>query len=249
MIRFLLWIVLISIQVSSYGGTRDPNTPDEKYIEYGKKFKCVLRICGKYKNEGSQFCASAVALNRHWIITAAHVVNGAEYAVVKDDDNETHELSKIVIHKDFNDDNFGMHDIAVAYTETPIDLDFFPELYKTEDEVGKICGISGFGITGTFSTGSQISDGQRRAGSNIIDSIEKNMLMCSPSRSFKERRTTLEFLISNGDSGGGLFIDKKLAGINSCVLASDKNPNASYGDEAGHTRISKYVDWIELNIK
>jgi len=61
--------------------------------------------------------------------------------------------------------------------------------------------------------------------------------------------TNLEYCISHGDSGGGLFIDQKLAGINSIVLASDKNPDSNYGDESGHTRISKYKDWIEDNIK
>jgi hypothetical protein len=62
-------------------------------------------------------------------------------------------------------------------------------------------------------------------------------------------RTELEFLICSGDSGGGLFINKKLAGINSCVLAADKKPNSSYGDDAGHTRISKYVPWIKQKIE
>ena len=69
----------------------------------------------------------------------------------------------------------------------------------------------------------------------------------APSKN-NERMTELEFLIGSGDSGGGLFLDGKLAGINSCVLAIDKKPNSTYSDESGHTRVSKYIDWINLTI-
>jgi hypothetical protein len=31
-------------------------------------------------------------------------------------------------------------------------------------------------------------------------------------------------------------------------MAADKQPNGSYGDEAAHTRISLYADWIESQI-
>jgi hypothetical protein len=71
--------------------------------------------------------------------------------------------------------------------------------------------------------------------------------MCDASRSDKESR--LEFLISHGDSGGGLFINKKLAGINSLVFSSDGKPDSSWRDESGHTRISLFIDWINNTIK
>jgi secreted trypsin-like serine protease len=59
----------------------------------------------------------------------------------------------------------------------------------------------------------------------------------------------LEFLIASGDSGGGLFIDNKLAGIHSCVMTVGKNPQSKYGEESGHTRISNFIEWIEDNRK
>jgi len=63
------------------------------------------------------------------------------------------------------------------------------------------------------------------------------------------KKTALEFLIANGDSGGGLFIDKKLAGINSCVMADDKSLNSNYNDWSGHTRVSLHKPWIDKMIK
>ena len=101
----------------------------------------------------------------------------------------------------------------------------------------------GYGITGNFNTGAKVSDGKKRAGSNVIDYIEKHILVCSASKP-GNRITELEFLISNGDSGGGLFIDQKLAGINSGIMCSDKKLDSSYGDESCHTRISIHRDWI-----
>ena len=59
----------------------------------------------------------------------------------------------------------------------------------------------------------------------------------------------LEFMIAPGDSGGGMFIGNKLAGINSFLMAADKKPDGTYGDEAAFTRISLYVDWIAEQIE
>jgi hypothetical protein len=222
-----------------FAGTIDPNTSDQKYIEYGSKYKCVLRLHGKNRNN-QDFFASAVAIKKNKILTAAHVVKDiTECSVMVD--NKSYKITKILCHEKFEEDNFGYYDIAMGHIDDNLSLDFYPELYTNSDEIGKVCGISGFGITGNFLTGGVVSDGKRRAGSNVVDYIDRKLLICSPSRANK---TNLEFLISPGDSGGGLFIDQKLAGINSCVIAIDKKTNSNYSDESGHTRISEYVDWI-----
>ena len=58
----------------------------------------------------------------------------------------------------------------------------------------------------------------------------------------------MEFLIASGDSGGGMFINGKLAGINSFVTAADGTTNSDYGDECCHTRISIFAKWIKDHI-
>jgi hypothetical protein len=240
MFRVFLVFCGILFSFSALAGTRDPRVPDSKYIEYGSKFKCVLKICGKDSRD-RMFCASAVAIKPHWIITAAHVVKDCHSCIVNVQD-KSYCVTNVIYHQNYEENIFGYHDIAVGYVEEDLGLDFYPELYSKNDEVDKICSISGFGLTGTFNTGISQSDNNRRAGSNIIDKIDRNLLICTPSVS--HRKTELEFLIGSGDSGGGLFIDNKLAGINSCVISEDKKPDSTYTDESGHTRVSYYVEWV-----
>lgn len=240
----ILFITLLTL--STFAGTIDPGTPDSKYIDYGSKFNCVVSICG-LETDGGLFCASAVVIDKNHILTAAHVVYQSEicFVTVKD---KKYEISKIIVHKDFTVNSFGVGDIALGYSEKDFELDVYPKLYETEDEVGKVCSIAGYGLTGTFETGAKISDGKKRAGLNQIDSIDHDMLICSPSHKSNKDYTNLEFFLASGDSGGGLFIDGKLAGINSCIISSNKSsPKSRYNEEGGHTRISKFIKWINDN--
>lgn len=248
---YLVLLLALSFNINgTFAGTIDPETPDHKYIEYGKEFKSIGKICGEYKN-GTLFCGSCVVISPNTILTAAHVVENYKTLKVILEDKD-YEITKCIWPKEFDNNLFGKSDIAICYSKDPIKLDFYPSLYEAEDEVGKECTLSGYGMKGTFNTGATSSDLQKRAGSNKIDYIEKDMLMCSPSKPQDKDKTALEFLIGSGDSGGGLFIGNKLAGIHSCVMWETKDKNATnsrYGSESGHTRVSKYRKWILDNSK
>ena len=230
----------------SYAGTIDPSTPDSKYVEYGSKFHSVVKVCGSYE-DGTLFCASASLIDDHNFLTAAHVVKGAVVCFVTVGE-QSFPIKTIIINKGF-DDSFGVADIAIGYSDKPFGLKSYPPLYENDDEVGKVCSIAGYGLTGTFLTGAHKSDNKRRAGSNTVDSTDKDILLCSPSKRHEKGYTSLEFMIGSGDSGGGLFIDGKLAGINSCVMSVGKSPKSKYNEESGHTRISKFIGWINENKK
>lgn len=237
--KMLVFLALLCFNVNA--GTIDPNTKDAKYVAYGNNFKYILQIQG-YDSHNRINMGSCILINESWILTAAHVVsplNGC--SVINQSDQIT--VEKIFIPKVFEMNKFGVGDIALGRLKTKINLDKYPALYTERNELGKVCEISGFGVTGNFLTGPKISDGKRRAGRNKIEEIRDELLVCSPSRGGD--KLELEFLISHGDSGGGLFIDNKLAGINSCVMASDKNPDSSYTDEGCHTRVSEYITWIK----
>lgn len=242
--KYLFFLFCSFFVPLSTAGTIDPKTPDHKYIEYGQKYECVVGLCGEYE-DGSHYCASAVIIKPKWILTAAHVINRSKRCAIRLNGQQRN-ISKIICHQDFKANNFGYYDIAIGYSDEPLDIKVYPKLYNEKDEIGKVCAMVGFGITGTFDTGGVISDSKKRGGSNIIDKVDRDLLICSPSKT-RQNTTQLEFLISSGDSGGGLFIDGRLAGINSCVMATDGKPDSTYSDESGHTRIVKYIDWIENN--
>ena len=241
------WIVAISLLFSSMcrAGTIDPSSKDQDHLDYATGYPCVLEIMGKCKCGGDhEFHASAVAISPHWVLTAAHVVEGTGGIYVKVGERKFPAI-KVLVHEKFKEDSVGHADIALCGFLDDLGLNFYPELYEDGDEVSKVASIAGYGMTGTFSTGSKILDKKRRAGSNIVAEGENDVLVCNLS----DRKTKLEFLIAPGDSGGGLFIGKKLAGINSFVSARDGKTDSGYGDESAHTRVSKFVEWIRTNTK
>ena len=229
----------------SFAGTIDPNTSDLKYIDYGSQFSYIAQISG-LTHEDEPYFASGVAYKDNIIITAAHVLSLTKDQIVSIN-NKLITIDDIIIHHRYNAKNFGYYDIGIIKLTESIGLNWYPELYTNKNESGKVCSLSGFGMTGTFSTGAIKSDKNKRAGSNIVDGIDRGMLICTPS--IKMNKTELEFMIAPGDSGGGLFIGNKLAGIHSCIMANGHKAKADYKTESGHTRISDHVEWIDNTVK
>ena len=241
--KYLVLLLLLLLPFQAYCGTIDPSVSDAKYVEYGKKYECVLPIVGVLGDKlNSQFRASCVVIDEYHILTAAHIVHNTitQHVLYK---NKAYPCSLVAVHGEYEGNNIGYNDIAIARLARPLKLDYYPELYTKTDEKNKVCGLAGYGYHGDFNTGwlSSTFDNTRRAGSNIIDGVDKNVLQYSVHTSDK---TELEFLICPGDSGGGLFIDQKLAGIHSYVYATDGKSDSDYGDVGCSTRVSDYVEWI-----
>lgn len=249
MIKKIIYLILIiCFFAQSIAGTIDPSVADSKYIEYAQKFPFVIRICGNY-DDTHFYSASAVAISDRIVLTAAHVVEKTKESFILVNEKKKIKITQIIIHKDFDSKGVGVADIAICFCEEDIGLDFYPKLYDNDDCFGKLCSICGYGMTGTFVEGANKSDDKKRAGSNIIDGMYKDTIVCTASRPSDKNRTELEFMIASGDSGGGLFVDGKLAGINSFVSASDGSPNSSYRDCSHYTSIHKHIDWIRKNIE
>lgn len=245
---FLSIFFIFSTFLSGFAGTIDPRVPDAKYIEYGSHFKYIGKICGEYTNQ-TLFCASGVVIREDIILTAAHVVKGYKKARITIE-NKEYTINKFIWPDDFDEDKFGTNDIAIGFVAEAIKLDFYPELYDKDDELNKVCCISGYGLTGTFRTGAIKDDSKRRAGSNIVEEIDRQLLVCRPSKHSDKNITSLEFIIASGDSGGGLFIDSKLAGINSCITGVGKgNLKSTYETDSCHTRVSIHRRWILDSIR
>lgn len=246
--RSLILFLALTFSTLLNAGTIDPNIPDSKYLEYGKDHECVIRIEGT-QNDGKRFLASAVLITPKIVITAAHVIENLKDAFVYLDPENKIQVLLFVYPEQYKLEAFGGdgNDIAIGLLSSEIKIEFYPELYSETDELNKICSLAGYGMTGNFNTGVKVSDGKKRAGSNIIEKIESDLLICSLQNI---PNTKLEFLIAGGDSGGGLFIDKKLAGIHSSIFTYGNTPPKSDRKTLSvHTRISTHKTWIEKIIE
>lgn len=246
MIRVVISLLLLFSNIFyCVAGTIDPYVDDQKYIDYAEKFHYIGEILvSKNDNIDLYSSGSVVAIDDKIVLTAAHILHEAKIAKILIN-KKALSITKSVSHHEYQYEIFGKHDIAVCFLDNTIGLEWYPSLYSESDEAGKICSLSGYGATGTFVTGvSSPSDGRKRAGSNIIDRTDGFVLFCSPS--FVHQTTPLEFLIAVGDSGGGLFIENKLAGIHSGIIEDKANrAKSKYGAVSVHTRISTYKDWIK----
>lgn len=234
-------------------GTRDPKTPDSKHLAYGAKHECVVQVKGQMgfiDEDGKKIevtaSGSGVIIDKRYILTAAHVVQKTKdpYIIL---DGKKIFIEWVVIPKAFKLEETDQYDIALCRLKEDAIIDFYPELYEKDDEMGKLCSLAGWGMHGTWTTGTIYDDDKRRAGSNYVDPIMFcGMIVCSVQGT--QNQTSLEFLIGHGDSGGGLFINKKLAGIHSCIYTGDGKLDSSYKDYSAHTRVSIHKEWIDLII-
>ena len=241
--HFLAYFIFFLISSIAYCGTIDPSTPDSKHVEYGSKFVYIAKVHGTTTDTNPYF-GSGVAYRSNIVVTAAHVVKGVSTCKVSIN-NKTINVSQIIAHPKYKAERFGYYDIAICLLEDEIGLGWYPELYTGRDEIGKICAIAGYGTAGDFVVGANKTDNNLRAGSNIIDGLDKGLLICSPS---KNNKTELEYCIASGDSGGGLFINNKIAGINSCVIHDKGQVRSTYGTLSGHTRVSDHIKWINQTL-
>jgi hypothetical protein len=244
-IRLWIFVLFISISNISISGTIDPNAKDADYIQYGNAHDCVVLLRGLTEDK-LLYRASAVIIDPIWILTAAHIVDEhTDHHIIYKDN--TILIDKIILQPDFDAKKFGRKDLAICRLSKSVNLDFYPPLYDGADEVGKISSLAGYGDTGNFTVGANIADGLKRAGSNIIEKIEDDLLICSV---LNRPSTQMEFLIARGDSGGGLFINQKLAGIHSGIWNyNGSRPESTYSTYSGHTRIANFRVWILNTIK
>lgn len=238
--KFLKVLLTLLFYNNCFAGTIDPKVPDQKYLDYGKKFPFVAKVVG------SDY-ASSVLINKNTFLTNAHVAKKISKVIVENND-ETHEFEiiEIIVHKNYKKLGTHNNDIAIGRINGDFGLSFYPELNSEKNELGKTVSICGYGATGTFITGKNKKDRLKRAGSNIINETSKEFLYCS---ALDKPSTELEILICHGDSGGGLFIENKLSGLNCFIEHGDGTYNSNYSDKSGFIRISNQINWIKEHIK
>lgn len=255
--------VLCICTVGQSGVIRDDRDP-QLYLDLGASplLESVGRVNGT--TSSSSFLASGTLIAEDWVLTAAHVVQGAtslEFTI----GGTTYTGAGWAMNSKFNTRKLGAgYDIGLIHLGAPV-TDIAPMVrYTGSDELGTTTLAAGFGMTGNGLTGATTLDLQKRAGENTADAFypvrkgTPNVLLMD----FDNPNSTsdnsygsaapldLEYMIAPGDSGGGLFADfgsgLELIGVHSFAWGRlDGNPDSDYGDVSGHTRVSVFNTWID----
>ena len=233
------WAALIFVlALPAAAGTIEDSVPDSRYVEYGRAFSTYTARFKGTAADGRTHSATAVLIAPRWAVTAAHVAEGCDGVTLRYSGDRSQSIGKVVLHPEWGN-KIGYADIALLQADDDFGLDFYPPLSEG-GEVGRVASVAGYGVTGPLSYGHRLADGQLRAGTQVVDRIERNCLICDLTR----RGSVLEYGIAPGDSGGPLFVDGKLAGINSYTASPRSYTRSQYGEESGHTRVAMYREWI-----
>lgn len=210
-----------------------------------------------YKCNGS----SSVAVDRHWVLTAAHVADDSSGTLTVD--GQTYTRQEVIYHP--------AADLALERYDKP-----FPGYYLLHD--GEIYTTSGFGknqitvfdellmmgygrtgvVTSVSFSNGPGGNGTKRWGTNKGSSIFSSTVPADVGGTTGSRTTTcfqVAFTLGDTtyeagaaqyDSGGPVFINSggewKVAGINLYLIGSDPYTGNYLG------KISSYRDWIISNI-
>lgn len=244
----IFFIFTLSVSCA-FSGTIRHDVPEIQYLNFGKRFFCVKKIVGVKNIEGNKVYSvgTCVILNNNWIITCAHITEEQpDYIVVMIND-KAHLLDEFIVHKNYDSKKIQA-DLGLGFCKKGFGDVNGAKLYEEKLKLNDYCGLAGYGQHGKMSIGVNGYDGKLRAGTNRIDSFfKKDMVIINASEDIT--KTQLEFLPNVGDSGGGLFVKGKLAGITSLVLSKDKKSDSSYGDEAAFVQIYPYIEWINKYVK
>lgn len=245
MIKYLYFLLISICLVSiAYSGTTDPKKPDDLYLRIASKYKCCHRLYSTSKSTGKiTSSSSCVLVKPNIVLTAAHIItlhNDCNFHI--DDNGKRIKINKAYVPKIFDIKKVSRNDVAVCILSSqassePCEISFIKPSKNTQVT------IAGYGMLGDFNTGSlKMNDNKLRAGFNRIDGYENQCMITSAKLGTK--LTSAEYIIVGGDSGGGVFLNGKVIGINSYISAKNRTPKGYWNDECGHTTLYYMKSWI-----
>lgn len=254
-------MAVVSVPSISQGITIRHDTLDGHYQNLGSYFPSVGRmLVNNYETCSGTLIASS------WVLTAGHCTDALSFASF-DIGGYRYQVSQAYTHphwlswtQHYRNQNLkegyalyqGVDIALVRLHQAVANVNPVP-LYNGTNEVGQVGTYVGYGWTGTGVTGSSDRNHNfRRAAYNAVDLIggsyssillsDFDAPMSGYNRIGSSLPYSLEGSIAPGDSGGGLFINGYLAGVNSFF-----SPNTSYsryGSVIGATRVSSFLPWI-----
>lgn len=268
---FTALVLVAFLAVPAYSGTIRDDGDDSEYLALGASsaYASVGRVDGTTWSYG--FLASGTLIDSQWVLTAAHVVQGATSLTFTIGTTE-YVADGWVANSKFSSGNLGAgNDMTLIHLGSAVSGVVPATLYTGSDELGRVGTSVGYGMTGT-GVGGYIEDWsniQKRAGENMVDAFypvrgkgTPNVILMDFDRPGVAAESSygsadpldLEYLIAPGDSGGGLFADFMVSGKLTAQLIGvhsfgwgrlDGIPDSDYGDVSGDTRVSQYISWVE----
>lgn len=211
---------------------------------------------------GNRKVCVATVIHRQWALTAAHCVEETSLGKVVADGrrfsvqvgNQTRLIDAVIIHPQYDINSSTDVDLALLRFREASAIPAPIPIQLSEDELGEVVSILGWGYFGLGTMGRQYDDGKLRLATNRITEAGRRLrIVFDDPRDRNAETLPIEGMPGLGDSGGPAFLISEtglvLAGITIGEIEGadfSEETQGKYGSIAIYERVSQHVDWIEM---